>query len=306
LPKPRFRNDGKDLQRLIRTIEAARNAGQPIKIESPRFFLDKVTGEPREHDVVLTINIDHHEVVIAIECRDRSRPVEVNAIESFYKKCQDTGVHRGVMVSSKGFTKAALMKATHCEIRCLHLQEVESFNWCDIPGITVLHRQYNLRHVGVLFPEGTPLDQIDSKNLRDERDKLVDPPSMVRYASRCMNQAMTQLRTDPGDHTITINARGFRVFAPIGDSKIEAECIRLVVDYTNAQTVSPFAFRSYTDLGKKEAITEVAVATVPIGRDRTAEFVLSTNDDGCIVFSVVPNEEPSIRTTSTSNRGTKN
>jgi len=37
-------NDGKDLQRLIRIIESARAAGTDIKIESPKFFVDKVTG----------------------------------------------------------------------------------------------------------------------------------------------------------------------------------------------------------------------------------------------------------------------
>jgi hypothetical protein len=51
-------NDGKDLQRLIRIIESARAAGRDIKIESPKFFRDKVTGQQREHDVVLTIMAD--------------------------------------------------------------------------------------------------------------------------------------------------------------------------------------------------------------------------------------------------------
>jgi hypothetical protein len=112
-------NDGKDLQRLIRIIESARAAGTNIKIDSPKFFTDKVTGKQREHDVVLTITHDHHELVVALECRDRSRPVGVDAVEAFHTKCNDTGIHSGVIVSSKGFYETARTKAQHYGIRCL-------------------------------------------------------------------------------------------------------------------------------------------------------------------------------------------
>ena len=127
-----MKNDGRDLQRLIRVIEEARAAGTNIAIQSPQFFKDKVTGKRREHDVVLTIKHDHHELIVAIECRDRSRPVGVGEVEVFHNKCSDTGVNSGIIVSSKGFRRTAREKAAHYGIRCLTLDEVEAFSWINV------------------------------------------------------------------------------------------------------------------------------------------------------------------------------
>jgi hypothetical protein len=76
-----MKNDGCNLQRLIHAIESARGSGAHMKIESPKRILDKITNELREHDVVLTYTHQHHEIAVAIECRDRSRPVGSNAVE---------------------------------------------------------------------------------------------------------------------------------------------------------------------------------------------------------------------------------
>ena len=121
--------DGKDLQRLIRAIEAARAAGSEIEIESPKYLVDRVTGEQREHDVVLTIKRAHHKVLVALECRDRSRMVGVPEIEAFQSKCRDTGVDVGIVVSSKGFYRTAKSKASVYGIRCLSLDQASQFNW---------------------------------------------------------------------------------------------------------------------------------------------------------------------------------
>ena len=75
----------------------------------------------------------HHECVTAIECRDRSRPVGAPQVEAFHQKCNDTGIHRSVIVSTKGFYKPAKIKASHYGIVCLRLDEVDSYDWI-LPG----------------------------------------------------------------------------------------------------------------------------------------------------------------------------
>src|SRR4051794_22217478 len=132
-----MKNDGRNLQRLIHAIESARGSGTHVKIESPKRILDKITNELREHDVVLTYTHQHHEITVAIECRDRSRPVGSNAIEEFRSKCESTGIHSGIIVSPKGFSRPAIRKAAHYNIRCLTLEEIERFDWCGIGAITV-------------------------------------------------------------------------------------------------------------------------------------------------------------------------
>ncbi|MCA9501247.1 MAG: hypothetical protein KC588_18800 [Nitrospira sp.] len=85
---------GTSLEQLIRSLERALSPKKDIKIESPKRFPDKTTGKLREHDVVLTVEHGHHPLIIAIECRDRSRPITVDQVEGFWAKCQHTGINQ--------------------------------------------------------------------------------------------------------------------------------------------------------------------------------------------------------------------
>lgn len=113
---------GEELQRLVRIIEIGIASNSNITIQSPVRLRDKDTGRLREHDVLLTIHEKHHEVRVALECRDRSRKVGVPEIEAFHAKCQRTGVDQGIVVSSQGFTRTAQIKAEAWNIRCLMLE----------------------------------------------------------------------------------------------------------------------------------------------------------------------------------------
>jgi hypothetical protein len=129
---------GEQLQQLVETLERVTAKADNIRIESPKRLRDRDTGRLREHDVVLTFSMQHHELIVALECRDRSRKVGVPEIEAFKKKCERTGIHRGIIVSSLGFRKSALEKARMMDIGCFRLGEIEKFDWCQTPGI-VLH-----------------------------------------------------------------------------------------------------------------------------------------------------------------------
>ena len=120
---------GRSLEKLVAYLEKHLSANELVTVESPKRLRDKSTGRLREHDVVLTINSGHHTVIVAIECRDRSRPVGVPQLEGFAKKCQETGVNQGVIVSPCGFTKTAAIKSQALGIRCLSLNQVEMLPW---------------------------------------------------------------------------------------------------------------------------------------------------------------------------------
>jgi hypothetical protein len=130
---------GKRLESLVDTLERVLVSSNDTRVVAPYWAKDLITGRNREHDVAIVVTKGHHELITAIECRDRSRPVGVPQLEGFYKKCQDTGVHRGVIVSPKGFNKTALLKAKFLGIECLLLSEVESFDWF-LPGAMKFYR----------------------------------------------------------------------------------------------------------------------------------------------------------------------
>src|SRR6266540_1093127 len=149
---------GKTLETLVTYIEKALANKEQVTVDTRKRLPDRTTGRLREHDVVLTLTQGHHEIVIAIECRDLSRRITVNQVESFWAKCQHTGVAHGIMVSSKGFYRSARQKATHLGIRCLDLEEAAAFDWLVGQGITVGYRILKHSHWTYLLervPEGS-------------------------------------------------------------------------------------------------------------------------------------------------------
>jgi hypothetical protein len=125
----RSAKSGKQLERLIAAVEKTLAEANPT-IEAPcRRLFDRDTGNRREHDIVITWEHAHHKLVMAIECRDRSRPVGVPDVEAFADKCAATGVDKGVIVSATGFRQTAITKAQSRSILCMTLSEAEDFDW---------------------------------------------------------------------------------------------------------------------------------------------------------------------------------
>lgn len=67
------------------TETCIRCVGRP---KQPAAFRDN-RCQLREHDVVIRLPAGHPPLTLALECRDRSRPVGVEQVEAFNQKCLD-------------------------------------------------------------------------------------------------------------------------------------------------------------------------------------------------------------------------
>jgi hypothetical protein len=134
----RMAKSGKPYERLVAALERVL-AATGVTIEAPAHLVDRITGELREHDVLLTLASGHHTTRIGIECRDRSRKITVNDVEGFAAKCDHTGVDKAVMVSPKGFSKSALRKAEFLGVKCLMLSDAASFPWLGTDRLEGMH-----------------------------------------------------------------------------------------------------------------------------------------------------------------------
>ena len=149
-------NPGAALQNLVAALERALVGEDVATIDSPGFLIDKDTRQRREHDVLITWKQAHHSIIGAIECRDRSRKICVNEVEGFARKCERTGVDVPMMVSSKGFTKSARVKATSLGVRCLELTEAERFDWMGLEFLIEFRKDFAPIDVNAFFVESTP------------------------------------------------------------------------------------------------------------------------------------------------------
>jgi len=280
-------NDGRDLQRLVRNIESAKASGRKdLKIESPAYLLDKLTGQKREHDVLLTYNLNHHEVLMALECRDRSRPIGIDAVEAFRSKCESTGVHRGVMVSSKGFTKPAIAKAIIYNIACLTLDDAERFDWCVAPGIEVKARHILHTHISINFADGTDKSGV----IVDEAGENFLPEVAKRWASNILTSHSDMVPFDGGQHQVPFYMVDPPLFMLINNERTQAKEVTFTITFEVRSDLAPFTFRHYSDASNATDITDAAVASIPIGGDKTADVVLSRGEDG-ITITLVPNKK---------------
>lgn len=65
----------------------------------------------RQCDIVIEETIDGYVEEIVVEVKQRSRQIDVKEIDAFSGMLRDIGIHRGILITSKGFSKAAINRA---------------------------------------------------------------------------------------------------------------------------------------------------------------------------------------------------
>jgi hypothetical protein len=269
------RRPGEAFQRLVHAIESAIAVGNAnARIEMSKRIPDKVTGKPREHDVVLTIAQQHHELVIALECRDLSRPVGVNAVEAFRSKCEHTGINAGIIVAARGFCNTAIQKASHYNIRCLTLDEAENFDWCPALGVDTFRREIRGTHLNVLFA----VDGIKQETLQLGDGTPVTEDILRSWALNLLNHHYRPPADEaPGDYHPVFKELNPNLYGIVDGKRVQAVEAQFIVHFTLLVGFAPFSFRTYMDMGQSKQLRQVATCAVQVG-DAEADLVLSHKD----------------------------
>ena len=226
---------------------------------------DKDTGRQREHDVVLTFSLGHHTLVMALECRDRSRKVGVPDLEAFRNKCDRTGVHRAIVVSATGFTRTALAKAEALEIGCLGLEEADRFNWCQAPGVEYFERDL-VEGPPWEFGTAEPFD--GEPQIYDEEGHALDAAGFSNMAQKALNlRAADVAAIEDREACINSVACTFvndraSAFYLIDRNGKRVPLTRMVMHivYKARYLLIPFQFRAYIDHCKGGQLYTLAIA----------------------------------------------
>ena len=278
-------NDGKSLERLVALIETALGT-DGVKVETRKHLPDRITGKPREHDVLVTITRAHHTVQIALECRDHARPITVGMVEAFHQKCQDTGIQQGAIVSTSGFARTAREKAAHHRIRCLDVLEAKSFAWMLAPSFTFLTRRIDAQS-WLFFPEQEGVVEKHNMEVLLEDRREVPKAALINTAHAAMNKWI-----DEHPELVEKRAISFRIGTPgmiLRNKETGATTpIRyagLTLTYSIVQEDVPLQFSQYMD-GDNQ-ITDVAIADGPTGR---IAIVYKESEGGSVMFQPRPPE----------------
>ena len=272
-------NDGKSLERLVALIETALGT-DGVKVETRKHLPDRITGKSREHDVLVRITRAHHVVQIALECKDRSRPVTVDMVEAFHQKCQDTGIQQGGIVSASGFAKTAREKARHYGIRCLEVLEAESFAWMLGSSFSFLTRRIDAQSWR-FFPvhEGV-VEKHNMAVLREDGGE-VPKAALNNTAQAALNRWVEEHPELVEKRTIAlrIGTPGMILRNKETGATTPIRYAELALTYSLVLEEAPLQLSQYVD-GDNQ-ITDVAIADGPTGR---IAIVYKESEGGSVMF----------------------
>jgi hypothetical protein len=276
--------DGKTLEALVHAIESSISGAPNVRVEAKKRLPDKDTGQLREHDVVLTFSLAHHEFLLALECRDRSRPIGVPDVEAFHAKCLRTGIGRGVMVSSKGFRRTALRKAESYGIGCLKLEEVARFDWGLTPAAVVVV-SYSV--LGGNLKVDFERDDWPGGDLYCEDGSPLNWPTLRTWAIRFFNESVRGENVEGNvTRTFVDNAPTLYTLAPDG-SKVAVTRVTNTIQYDIKRTLVPLEFRNYIDAAQGKLLTSAATAQLNL-QQLPVTVVVNKLEDGSLKATFVP------------------
>jgi hypothetical protein len=275
--------DGKALERLVALIETALGT-DGVKVEARKRLPDRTTGRLREHDVLVTLNRGHHTLRISIECKDRSRPVTVEHVEAFQKKCEDTGIQQGAIVSASGFAKTARTKAAHYDIRCLDVLQASSFAWMLAPSFTFLTRRIDAQS-WLFFPEQEGVVQKHDMQVLLPDGREVPSNMLNNTAHAALNKWVDEHPEPVEKRTISLKVGTPNMILRNRDSGATTPIRYAVLNltYSLVREDVPFRFSQYMDGDNR--ITDVAIADGPPGR---IAIVYKETEGGSVMFQPHP------------------
>lgn len=124
----------REFEKLVALIERVL-APQEAVVKSPDHIEDAITNETREVDASIRYKVGSTEILIIIECRNRKHIQDTLWIEQVHSKQNALRAAKCIVVSSSGFTKPAIKKATMYGIEIRNLKKINQEvikNWAPL------------------------------------------------------------------------------------------------------------------------------------------------------------------------------
>jgi hypothetical protein len=164
----------KRFEELVKKVQIDLAPDAVVKINDKIIGIE--TGTIRQIDISVRQLIGNYDILVAIECKDYSRPVDVKDIESFIGMIQDIHANKGVIVSASGFTKTAKIRGEKVGLNLYRLVDTGDHDWqvmAYIPAVCnfIGPRKYSFAFSGNIEIIDFPFNEPQSLKIYDERDR---------------------------------------------------------------------------------------------------------------------------------------
>lgn len=128
--------EGSEYEKLIEKIYKLLDPDSTIRRN------DKIFGHKsethREIDISIRRKIGPHEILCIVQAKDHKRKIDVKAVNELWGVMDDVRASKGILISAKGFSKAAIKLANNLGIDVFSAHDLNSEKWKIEPEIPVL------------------------------------------------------------------------------------------------------------------------------------------------------------------------
>jgi len=134
----------------------------------------------RQIDISIRENIGQYCILVVIDCKDYKEPVDVKDLEEFAGLVRDVRANKSAIISSNGFTEAAVNVAKTHGIDLFRLVDTKSVDWRTYVAIpALLQRTYmkfsmSVAGIGHIVLPADPEDLINLDLHRDDGTDIGD------------------------------------------------------------------------------------------------------------------------------------
>lgn len=148
-------------------------------------FDKKINGKyskaERQIDIFIEGEIAGYEIKIVVDCKYFSKNIDVKQVESFCSMVEDVDAHQGILITKKGYSKAAINRAYYgsqkVELDIINFDKIKEFqSFTAIPYVSdfsvilpapfgwILDLKDSINNFATLFQRGLTLKEAQKKN----------------------------------------------------------------------------------------------------------------------------------------------
>ncbi|MCL4552917.1 MAG: restriction endonuclease [Candidatus Marsarchaeota archaeon] len=264
----------KRFQDFVASVE--RVLGHHGTIESPAYVKDPRTGRQREVDVLIRLQEGRREIRIAFECRRRKGVSDIMWIEQLVGKRENLGIDRVVAVSSKPFSKPAVLFAMERHIELMQLSEFYDETWKPwllMDGFTQRVHHIENACAGVVFADQRiimPLEGIDGEStvFRNSTGKMLSFLQLWHASTGSIYEKIPVFSPPMRIETVMYVSENDPIYMDYGGS--DRRVLRIHVEgnvWVDEQSVPFLPAVTYRDVLTDQVVLGYAETAIPVVLD---------------------------------------